>query len=85
MRGHQYTIDRWDDATGENLVEEIAWGAGFVAVRQTFGFGGQTVVLGGQTRGCVHEPAWGRFQRNLSARQPGYTLWTMIQWAIMAS
>ena len=23
MRGHQYTIDRWDDATGENLVEEI--------------------------------------------------------------
>ena len=24
MRGHQYTIDRWDDATGENLVEEIA-------------------------------------------------------------
>ena len=26
-----------------------------------------------------------RFQRELSARQPGYTLWTVIQWAIMAS
>jgi hypothetical protein len=27
----------------------------------------------------VHEPAQGRFQRELSARQPGYTLWTVIQ------
>ena len=46
MRGHQYTIDRWDDATGENLVEENsrAWGAGLVAVRQTFGFGGHAAL-----------------------------------------
>jgi len=33
---------------------------------------------------CMSQPR-GRFQRELSARQPGYTLWTMIQWAIMAS
>ena len=46
MRGHQYTIDRWDDATGENLVEEIR-GRGvrvFVAVRQTFGFVGHAAL-----------------------------------------
>jgi len=24
MPGHPHTIDRWDDATGENLIEEIA-------------------------------------------------------------
>ena len=26
-----------------------------------------------------------RFQWELWAMQPGYTLWTMVQWAIMAS
>ena len=30
---------------------------------------------------CMSLPR-GRFQRELSARQPGYTLWTMIQWTI---
>jgi hypothetical protein len=34
---------------------------------------------------CMSQPAQGRFQRELSARQPGYTLWTVIRWAIMAS
>ena len=24
MRDHPHTIDRWDDATGQNLIEEIA-------------------------------------------------------------
>jgi hypothetical protein len=24
MPDHQHTIDRWDDATGENLIEQIA-------------------------------------------------------------
>ena len=25
MPDHPYTIDRWDDATGENLMERITW------------------------------------------------------------
>src|SRR6476660_3465438 len=33
---------------------------------------------------CMSLPR-GQFQRELSARQPGYTLWTVIRWAIMAS
>ena len=33
---------------------------------------------------CMSLPR-GRFQRELSARQPGYTLWTMLKQAVMAS
>ena len=52
----------------QTLVGRFALGAGSVALSQTFDLGGQTVVLVGQTRGCVNEPAWGRFQRELWAR-----------------
>ena len=41
----------------QTLVGRFALGAGSVALSQTFDLGGQIVVLGGQTRGCVHEPA----------------------------
>jgi hypothetical protein len=43
----------------QTLIGRFALGAGSVALSQTFDLGGQTVVLGGQTRGCVHEPAQG--------------------------
>jgi hypothetical protein len=41
----------------QTLVGRFVSSAGSVALSQTFDLGGQTVVLGGQTRGCVHEPA----------------------------
>jgi hypothetical protein len=84
VRGHQYTIDRWDDATGENLVEEIrARGVRVLLLSPNIWF----------WRPCSLEVAprspRAGLKRKLSAsclsRQPGYTLWTMIQWAIMAS
>ena len=40
----------------QTVIGRLALGAGSVALSQTFDLGGQTVVLGGQTRGCVHEP-----------------------------
>ena len=46
MRGHKYTIDRWDDATGENLLEEIR-GRGvrvLLLSARTFGFGGHAAL-----------------------------------------
>jgi hypothetical protein len=43
----------------QTLVGRFAVGVGSVALSQTFDLGGQTVVLGGQTSGCVHEPAQG--------------------------
>ena len=37
MADHPHTIDRWDDATGENLIEKIA-AVGYypVALRETY-------------------------------------------------
>ena len=43
----------------QTLVGRFALGAGSVALSQTFDLGGQTVVFGGQTRGCVQGLGWG--------------------------
>jgi hypothetical protein len=36
MPDHPHTIDRWDDATGENLVEQIATVSDFVLAVQIY-------------------------------------------------
>ena len=35
MANHPHTIDRWDDATGENLIEQIA-AVGFLVALETY-------------------------------------------------
>jgi hypothetical protein len=34
MADHQHTIDRWDDATGEDLIEQIATSGGGEALAE---------------------------------------------------
>jgi hypothetical protein len=36
VRGHQYTIDRWDEATGENLIERIAGVSDYLVALETY-------------------------------------------------
>jgi hypothetical protein len=36
MPDHPHTIDRWDDATGENLVEQIAAVGDYLVAMQTY-------------------------------------------------
>ena len=36
MADHAHTIDRWDDATGENLVERIAGVSDFLVAMETY-------------------------------------------------
>jgi hypothetical protein len=67
MADHPHTIDRWDDATGENLIEQIAAVGDYLLALETYraaveqdhvvpGVGlvavRQTFVLGGQGNGC---------------------------------
>ena len=35
MADHPHTIDRWDDATGENLIEQIAAVGDYLVARET--------------------------------------------------
>ena len=34
MADHPHTIDRWDDATGENLIEQIASVGDYLVARE---------------------------------------------------
>jgi hypothetical protein len=36
MVDHPHTIDRWDDATGENLIEQIAAVGGYLVALETY-------------------------------------------------
>jgi hypothetical protein len=36
MSDHPHTIDRWDDATGENVVEQIAAVGDYLVAMQTY-------------------------------------------------
>ena len=36
MADHPHTIDRWDDATGENLVEQIAAVGDYLVTLETY-------------------------------------------------
>ena len=36
MADHPHTIDRWDDATGENLVEQIAAVSDYLVALETY-------------------------------------------------
>ena len=36
MADHPHTIDRWDDATGENLIEQIATVGDFLVALETY-------------------------------------------------
>ena len=36
MADHPHTIDRWDDATGENLIEQIASVGDYLVAMQTY-------------------------------------------------
>ena len=57
----RHTIDRWDDATGENLVEEIASVGDFLVALQTYlaavrRWPGAKITLRNRTR--VLEQSW---------------------------
>ena len=36
MADHPHTIDRWDDATGENLIEQIAAAGSYTVALETY-------------------------------------------------
>ena len=36
MADHPHTIDRWDDATGENLIEQIAGVSDYLVALETY-------------------------------------------------
>ena len=36
MADHPHTIDRWDDATGENLIEQIAGVGDYLVALETY-------------------------------------------------
>ena len=36
MANHPHTIDRWDDATGENLIEQIAAVGDYLVALETY-------------------------------------------------
>jgi hypothetical protein len=36
MADHPHTIDRWDDATGENLIEQIAAAGDYLVALETY-------------------------------------------------
>ena len=36
MASHPHTIDRWDDATGENLIEQIAAVGDYLLALETY-------------------------------------------------
>jgi hypothetical protein len=36
MADHPHTIDRWDDATGENLIEQIAGAGDYLVALATY-------------------------------------------------
>ena len=36
MADHPHTIDRWDDATGENLIEQIAAVGDYLVALETY-------------------------------------------------
>jgi hypothetical protein len=36
MADHPYTIDRWDEATGENLIERIAGVGDYLVALETY-------------------------------------------------
>ena len=36
MADHSHTIDRWDDATGENLIEQIAAVGDYLVALETY-------------------------------------------------
>jgi hypothetical protein len=36
MQDHPHTIDRWDDATGENLIEQVAAVGDYLVALETY-------------------------------------------------
>jgi hypothetical protein len=46
MADHTHTIDRWDDATGENLIEQIAAVGDYLGRAGDLSRGGEAMVQG---------------------------------------
>ena len=46
MADHPHTIDRWDDATGENLIEQIAAVGDYLVALGDLSGGGETLAKG---------------------------------------
>jgi hypothetical protein len=46
MADHAHTIDRWDDATGENLIEQIAGVGDYLVALATYRCGGAALAKG---------------------------------------
>jgi hypothetical protein len=61
MPDHPHTIDRWDDATGENVIEQIAGVGDYLVALQTYlaavrRWPGAKITLRNRTR--VLEQSW---------------------------
>ena len=46
MASHPHTIDRWDDATGENLIEQIAAVGDYLVALADLPCSGETLAKG---------------------------------------
>ena len=46
MADHPHTIDRWDDATGENLIEQIAAVGDYLVALANLPRGGEALAKG---------------------------------------
>ena len=46
MADHPHTIDRWDDATGENLIEQIAAVGDYLVALASLSGGGEALAEG---------------------------------------
>jgi hypothetical protein len=44
MADHPHTIDRWDDTTGETLIEQIAAVGDYLVALETYRGGGATLA-----------------------------------------
>ena len=62
MADHSHTIDRWDDATGENLIERIAGVSDYLVALETYRAAVQrwpNVKITLRNRARVIEQSWG--------------------------
>ena len=64
MADHPHTIDRWDDATGQNLVEQIGAVDDYLVALETYRGGGSTLAEGQDH--AAQSAAWHRAVNNFT-------------------
>jgi hypothetical protein len=72
MADHPHTIDRWDDATGENLIEQIAGVSDYLVAVETYRaavkrWPGAKITL--RNRARVIEQSWEDAEPHAARRQ----------------